>query len=135
MDAVVTLTAAPDAGFLFGMWTSCDSGALTNPCMETMDAANGDRTIAVAFFTPEEATEELIDDVQALDAGLNQGSKNSLKKKLENAIKALDKDDVADAIQKINDFINQVMAQSGKKISVEDADALIALANAILAAI
>ncbi len=35
----------------------------------------------------------------------------------------------------INDFISEVMAQSGKKISVPDANDLIAAANAILAAI
>ncbi len=73
--------------------------------------------------------------MQALDADLKKGPKNSLKKKLQNAIKSLEKGDTAKAIQQINDFINQVMAQSGKKISVEDANDLIAAANAILAAI
>ena len=43
--------------------------------------------------------------------------------------------DDAKAEQLINDFINEVMAQSGKKISVPDANELIAAANAILLAI
>ena len=44
--------------------------------METMDAATGDKTIDVAFFTPEEGLDMLIDQVEAL--GLSKGNENSL---------------------------------------------------------
>lgn len=82
---------------------------------------------------PAAALAELIADVDVL--GLMRGIENSLVKKLEGAIKNLEKGNVAGASGKLRAFINQVRAQRGKKIDAADADALIAAAKAILAAL
>lgn len=70
-----------------------------------------------------------------LDLGLQNGTENSLVKKLDGALKKLDdcnpnNDHVA--IGKLNAFINEVEAQRGKKISEDDADELIAEASLIV---
>ena len=61
-----------------------------------------------------------------------KGIKNSLVSKLENVIKQLDKGNNNTAINKLNAFINEVNAQSGKKISTSDANLLIAYAEGII---
>jgi hypothetical protein len=70
-----------------------------------------------------------------IDLNLQQGISNSLDAKLGAALAALDdvnnNNDVA-AINTLNAFINAVEAQRGNKISNEDADALIATAQAII---
>jgi hypothetical protein len=78
----------------------------------------------------QEDIEELIDDVEKLN--LHGGTEKSLTKKLENAIKSLEKGEIEAAIGKLNAFINEVEAQRGKKIDEADADALIAAAQAII---
>jgi len=86
------------------------------------------------ILTPQEAIQNLID--QVADLNLQQGIDNSLDAKLDAAFKALDdvneNNDVA-AINALQAFINAVEAQRGKKISDEDADALIATVNDIIA--
>ena len=108
---------------------------LANPCMETMDVINGDRTITVAFLTPQEGLGMLIDQVQAL--GLSRGNENSLTKKLKNAINVLNKNKDAGAAEKmIEAFKKEVLALAGKKIMpASDADTLLAKADLMLAAI
>jgi hypothetical protein len=75
----------------------------------------------------------LIADVTALNLG--NGISNSLDAKLANAVKALDdvneNNNVA-AINKLEAFINEVQAQSGNQISVEDATNLILQAQQIV---
>jgi len=75
---------------------------------------------------------------QVVDLNLQQGIENSLDAKLETVQLALDdlnaNNDVA-AINSLRAFINAVVAQRGKKIPEEDADALIAAAQAIIAAL
>ncbi len=73
---------------------------------------------------------DLIDSVIDLDLPL--GIETSLLQKLENALAKLEDGKPCVAINKLNAFIMEVMAQSGKKISEEDADALIAAAEAII---
>jgi len=83
--------------------------------------------------TPEEAIEELIADVEELNA--KEGILNSLDAKLQNALEALDAANAGqrqDAINKMEAFINAVEAQSGNQILVEDANALIASAEYII---
>ena len=80
--------------------------------------------------TPKDDIEALIEQVEGL--GLQQGIENSLTSKLENAIDSLENGNTAGAIIKLNDFINEVQAQSGKKIDEADADDLIAAAQAII---
>lgn len=69
---------------------------------------------------------------------LHQGIENSLDAKLDAAVQALDdinqNNDVA-AINTLGAFINAVEAQRGKKITEADADALIAAAQEIIAAL
>ncbi|UCG56935.1 MAG: right-handed parallel beta-helix repeat-containing protein [Phycisphaerales bacterium] len=85
-------------------------------------------------LTPQEAIEQLIDQVAALN--LQKGIDNSLDAKLDAAFKALDdvnaNNDVA-AINALQAFINAVEAQRGDKISDADADALIAAVQDIIA--
>lgn len=76
---------------------------------------------------------QLIADVELLNN--NQGIVNSLDAKLDAALNALDdvnqNNDVA-AINTLQAFINAVEAQRDNKISIEDADSLIADAQAII---
>ena len=84
----------------------------------------------VTVQTPAEATQDLISDVEGFN--LPSGLKNSLVSKLESVIKSLDKGRENAAINELNAFINQVEAQRGKKITDEEADTLIAIAQWII---
>lgn len=108
--------------------TSC--GWELNPpvqCFQIGPCAGGTQT-------PAELIEELVNIVIGLN--LHQGISNALDAKLDTALSALDdmneNNDVA-AINSLNAFINSVEAQRGNKITNEDADALIAAAQAIIA--
>ncbi|MBC8468950.1 MAG: hypothetical protein H8D56_05715 [Planctomycetes bacterium] len=83
--------------------------------------------------TPQDEIVELIFTVAEMN--LHQGIENSLDAKLDAAFNALDdmneNNDVA-AINSLNAFINAVEAQRGKKITNEQADTLIAAAQAII---
>jgi hypothetical protein len=82
---------------------------------------------------PADLMAELVADIKALN--LDSGISNSLDAKLSNAVKALEdmneNNDVA-ATNKLMAFIHEVQAQAGSKIPQEDADALIAQAQAIV---
>jgi hypothetical protein len=83
--------------------------------------------------TPPEMIQEMTSTV--IELNLQQGISNSLDAKLETALSALDdvntNNDVA-AINSLNAFINAVEAQRGNKVTNEDADMLIAAAQAII---
>lgn len=70
---------------------------------------------------------------QVVNLGLPNGTQTSLLSKLQDAIAAIQIGDFSTAIGDLGAFINEVSAQTGKKISPSDASALIATANAILA--
>jgi len=74
-----------------------------------------------------------LDDLIALVNGLNihQGIQSSLLAKLNAAAAALAAGNTATACTKLQDFINECNAQSGKKLSVEQANELIGRANEI----
>ena len=84
-------------------------------------------------FTPVELLSNLISRVVALN--LQNGISNALDAKLDTAISAIsdmnDNNNVA-AVNSLNAFINSVEAQKGNKITIEDADMLIASANKII---
>lgn len=86
--------------------------------------------------TPQTLLNDLINDV--INLNLEHDISNSLDGKLENALAALDdlndNNDVS-AINTLNAFINEVQAQRGHLISEQIADALIASALDIIAAI
>ena len=65
------------------------------------------------------------------DLELPHGAERSLLAKLDGAQRNLDAGDTAGACDKLASFINQVRAQSGKKIDSADADDLIAEAEAV----
>lgn len=75
--------------------------------------------------------EELIAEVLASD--IHHGTQNSLLKKLQNSLKSFEKGNVNVASNKLNGFINNVLAQRGKKIPETLADEWIAKAEAIIA--
>ena len=79
---------------------------------------------------PAEATQDLISYVEYFN--LPGGLENSLVLKLYIGIKSLDKGRENAAINKLNAFINQVEDQRGKKITDEEADQLIAMAQLII---
>jgi hypothetical protein len=86
-------------------------------------------------MTPAEQIEGVIAAVDVIDP-LNAGIRNSLLASLGGALDKLDPTsgvDIAAARAKLNAFINKVMAQSGKALTKEEADSLIAMARAILA--
>jgi len=76
------------------------------------------------------STESLVNGLN-----INQGIQSSLLAKLNAAAAALAADNTATACTKLQDFINECNAQSGKKLSVEQADELIARANEIRASL
>jgi FG-GAP repeat len=82
---------------------------------------------------PAAALEGLIGDVQA--AGLRPGIETSLTRRLENALRPLARGNTNAAIAMIGAFLNQVTALRGRQFPEAEADAWIAEAEAILAAL
>lgn len=86
--------------------------------------------------TPEVLIDNLIGEVTGMD--IPESMKSSLTPKLDVAKKVLadgnKQNDVA-AVNNLKAFLNSVEAQRGKKITTEDADALIAKAQEIIAAL
>jgi len=101
------------------------------------DGGFTDYTVQVTVQTPQEGTEGLIVQVQALVPGsLNYGQGNALIAKLEAAIQQLDQGNFAAAIHQLGAFINQVNAliATGELLS-DEGQPLIDDANAIIAAL
>ncbi|MEK9628316.1 MAG: HYR domain-containing protein [Nitrospinota bacterium] len=119
VTANVTIENDAPASFPIGTtivtWTATD---------EAGNEATATQTIIV--LSPAEIIDGLGDDIA--DLNLPKGPQNSLKSKLNSADKALSdsnpKNDKA-GINTLNALINSIKAQSGKKISVEDANDLI----------
>jgi hypothetical protein len=91
----------------------------------------------VLKIAPTETPVQAISDVIVLVESMNlaHGIENALDAKLQNAIDALNAangGNRADAINKLSAFINTVQAQSGNKLTVAEADQLIAAANRII---
>jgi len=90
-----------------------------------------------AYEAPLSDPATLLDNLTEIVVELNlqQGIENGLDAKIDTALNALEdlneNNDVA-AVNSLEAFINAVEAQRGKKISEEDADALIAQAQAII---
>ena len=82
---------------------------------------------------PQEAIENLEDYIVNLN--LDKGITNSLTAKLGAAISSLDRGNENAALNQLNAFINSVEAQRGKKLTNEQADALILEVNRIISGI
>ena len=87
---------------------------------------------AFTFQLPESTSEE-IDELIALVRSFNlkDGTESSLIAKLESALDALDEGDTPTACSSLSAFVNEVQAQSDKKIPVTQANQLISSANQI----
>lgn len=81
-------------------------------------------------ITPSEAIEHLTATIENMN--LHQGIENSLTSKLENVIAKLEKGTVNAAINQLEAFINAVEAQRGNKLTEEQADELVDVANSII---
>ena len=100
------------------------------------NGATGIDTVQVTIQTPAEATDDLVDLVETFN--LQQGISNSLDTKLDAALEALNDVNVNNnqaAINSLQAFINAVEAQRGNKITNEQADTLIAEAQAIISSL
>lgn len=80
--------------------------------------------------TLKDTIETLIINIEHL--GLSKGIENSLTAKLDNALDSLEKGRDNAAKNKLEAFINEVEAQRGKKLTDEQADALIIAAQCII---
>ena len=133
-------------GFWSGLLASCTrvvasggglvlASGLTDPSVGdvvSLSVSSTERDLNVSanlVTTPPPTIADLIDSVEALD--LHGGIENGLLKKLTTAQRNLDAGDLAGACDKLASFIDQVQAQSGKKIDADDADDLIADAEAV----
>jgi hypothetical protein len=127
------LTASDGAaGDQFGYWVSFDGDTALVGSSGNDD--NGEYSgSAYLYQQPLFLLYNLINDVVALN--LHQGIENSLDVKLSVVMKTLDdlkdNNDVA-AINALGAFIDEVEAQSGKKITIEDANDLIDKAQVII---
>ena len=84
---------------------------------------------------PDERIEDLIVFNRSYDPRLHFGTENGLVAKLRSALIELEEEDESQAIGFLYDFIREVEAQRGKKLTDAQADELIAAAEVILASI
>jgi hypothetical protein len=84
-------------------------------------------------FQPPDPPKGRMTDLIALvrSFGLPRGAETSLVVKLQDAIAALNTGDTATACSALGDFINEVNAQSGKKLTAQQAQQLTDSATAI----
>ena len=87
---------------------------------------------AFSFAAPHHA-EDQIEDLNALIVSFNlpKGTASSLISKLQQALDAIEASDTATACSLLTDFTNQCAAQSGKKLTTDQATQLINSANQI----
>jgi len=110
-------------------YSSSGTYTVTLTVTDDHDATDTD-TMTVTVITPIESIQDLIRDVKALK--LPPGIENSLVKKLEGAIAALERGQNHVAINKLGSFVHEVDALRGKWIEDNDADHLIAKALRII---
>jgi hypothetical protein len=92
-----------------------------------MPMPHQDEGCTVLCLALEEHTQALIDIIKAWD--LPAGTETSLTSKLKDVLTLLDKGNENGAVHKLMDFISQVEAFRGKKLTNEQADLLIAEAQ------
>jgi len=91
------------------------------------------RSFLLTPVSPSDAVSDLITFIEGL--GLVHGIENSLTAKLRNAQAALQAGDTAGACDLLAAFINEVEAQAGKKIDIDDAAVAIADATRVQVAL
>jgi Tol biopolymer transport system component len=117
-----------------GMETMSDIG-VCNGIGRIVYTAPGDVSFdlyAFSFQVPS-VPEDQIDDLISLirNCTLPPGTTNSLITKLQQALDAIDSGDLATACSSLAAFTNECSAQSGKKLTIDQATELINLANQI----
>jgi hypothetical protein len=134
-DPAVTgqATAEDAAGDVTITYTDTQTGdVITRTWVATDDCGNLAQAAQLITIEADQPTvDDLIGEVESLE--LPNGIENALTSKLHNAVRDISDGLYAEAQDKLEAFINQVEAQSGKKIDAGDADDLIALAMSILA--
>jgi len=152
-DAVVTLEgwrSTDNVGVTSWTWTFTDvtpqtltgenvTYTFTTPgiytvTLEVSDAAGNHATdtvtITVLSLTPEKLLRRLMETIESWN--LRKGTENSLTLKLEDVLHLVDIGNENGAIHKLMDFINQVEALRGMKLTIEQADYLTAEAQRII---
>jgi hypothetical protein len=126
----------PDPAVAYGWmgWSAATDGTRVIAGALRQDVFKG---AAYVFLAAQDAPDplELLDELKdfTADAVNHKGIRNALTAKLNAAFAALEDEDEALAIEKLNDYINQVNALRGKKFTTSAADAMIAGAQEILA--
>jgi PKD repeat protein len=87
-------------------------------------------TVTVTVLTPEERAQRLIETIETYD--MPQGTKKGLQQQLDEAIHLLNPGNEIGAVHKLMDFINKVEALKDKKLTLEQANYLIAEAQGII---
>ena len=106
-------------------FTFVKSGTIQNDIFQIYNPAFGAATAA-------DPAEEMSDEIDLIESfGLARGTENGLVVKLNAAIVFLDQGNVAGACGKLNDLIVVVNSQKGKKLTVAQANQLLAETNAI----
>jgi PKD repeat protein len=101
---------------------------VTLTVMDDYGATDSD-TVTITVITPEQATQNLITEVESL--GLDAGIENSFVSKLQNAINSISNDRPSAEFQ-LGAFINEVNAQRGVSLTDTQADMLIGYAQWII---
>lgn len=95
---------------------------------------NGLRDVFVADLAPGRARGQLVGLGELIDAlGLPKGTRNSLQAKVRAALAGLDRGDTSASCDSLRALMNQARAQSGKKLTADQADQLIAHASRVRA--
>jgi hypothetical protein len=122
--AVASSTCNPASGTTFPIGTTSVS------CVASDPSGNGaSATFHVTVLSAQAQISNLQTSVTNL--ALSKGTTKSLLKKLGDALVAANAGDIATACASLQDFINKTRAQAGKKISISDANRLIAAAQRI----
>ena len=124
--SLASVTSSPASGSAFAI------GDTTVSCTATDAAGNQAAcTLIVHVKGAAEQINDLIALVQSL--GLHPGTANSLLVKLQGAASALDRGNLQAACGNLGDFLNEVNAQTGRKLTAAQANLLIAEATRIRA--
>ena len=126
--SLASVTSSPASGSAFAI------GDTTVTCTATDAAGN---QAACAFTVHVKGAAEQINGliVLAPSLGLQPGTANSLVVKLQGAASALDRGNTEAACGSLGAFLNEVNAQTGKKLTAAQADLLMAEATRIRAVI
>jgi len=126
LDQNPSIQCNPPSGSTFPI------GTTTVNCTATDAAGN---TASGSFDVIVRGAGEQLGDLKGLVTSLNlpKGTNTSLQAKLDDALAAANAGDTTTACTALSDFVNQVSAQSGKKIATADARTLIVEAKTIKA--